>query len=83
MAQQQTLLEEVKKAIGAGDAQDDALTVWIATVQSYLTGAGVPESKQTAGIVARGVEDIWNYGAGNGQFSPLFMHMASQLALRN
>lgn len=80
---QQEIFIEIRKAIGAGEAQDDALAVWVATVQSYLVGAGVPVSKQNAGIIARGVEDIWNYGAGNGQFSPLFMQMASQLALRD
>lgn len=77
------MLEDVKSALGiVGDYQDSTLTVYIDEVIDFLEGAGVPQSKITAGVVARGVSDLWNYGAGEGKLSSYFMQRASQLALR-
>ena len=77
------MLEEVKSALGIyGDYQDATLTVYIDEVVDYLRGAGVPYAKITAGVVARGVSDLWNYGAGEGKLSSYFIQRASQLALR-
>lgn len=77
------MLEDVKKALGiTGTYQDDTLTVWINEVKDVLIGAGVPEARITPGIVARGVSDLWNYGAGEGKLSPYFYQRAAQLALR-
>lgn len=76
-------LDEVKAALGiVGDYQDATLTVYIDEVVDYLRGAGVPYVKITSGVVARGVSDLWNYGAGEGKLSSYFMQRASQLALR-
>lgn len=77
------LIDDVKKALGiTGDYQDDTLTVWINEVVEVLKGAGVPEARITAGVVARGVSDLWNYGAGEGKLSPYFYQRAAQLALK-
>ena len=77
------LIDDVKKALGiTGDYQDDTLTVWINEVVEVLKGAGVPEARITAGVVARGVSDLWNYGAGDGKLSPYFYQRAAQLALK-
>lgn len=77
------MLEDVKSALGiVGDYQDSTLTVYIDEVIDFLEGAGVPQSKITAGVVARGVSDLWNYGAGEGKLSSYFIQRASQLALR-
>lgn len=77
------MLEDVKSALGiVGDYQDSTLTVYIDEVIDFLKGAGVSQSKITAGVVARGVSDLWNYGAGEGKLSSYFMQRASQLALR-
>ena len=77
------MLESVKSALGiVGDYQDSTLTVYIDEVIDFLKCAGVPQSKITAGVVARGVSDLWNYGAGEGKLSSYFMQRASQLALR-
>ena len=77
------MLEDVKSALGiVGDYQDSTLTVYIDEVIDFLKGAGVPQSKITAGVVARGVSDLWNYGAGEGKLSSYFLQRASQIALR-
>ena len=47
------MLEDVKSALGiVGDYQDSTLTVYIDEVIDFLKGAGVPQSKITAGVVA-------------------------------
>lgn len=78
-----TILEAVKNLTGiTGEYQDDTVQAWIDEVEAFLLDAGVPASKITAGVIARGVLDLWNYGAGDGKLSEYFMQRASQLALR-
>ena len=75
-------LEDVKKALGiAGDFQDETLQIYINEAVEFLKGAGVSTSRITSGIVARGVADLWNYGAGDGKLSEYFIQRAAQLAL--
>lgn len=75
------LLASVKSALGIlGEYQDETLSVYIAEVKSFLIGAGIDNSKITAGLVARGVSDLWNYGAGNGKLSDYFLQRATQLS---
>lgn len=77
------MLMEVKKALGiTGDYQDATLQVYIDEVVSFLNDAGVPSEKITYGLVARGVSDLWNYGAGQGKLSEYFMQRATQLSYR-
>ena len=76
-------LSDVKKALGiTGTYQDNTLTVWINETVAFLQDAGVPEDIITPGIVARGVADLWNYGAGDGKFSTYFLQRAAQLSYR-
>ncbi len=80
------LLEKVKSALGVtGNYQDATLTEYIHEVKEFLADAGVSAtvlaSDSVSGIVARGVSDLWNYGAG-GDLSPYFMKRATQLALK-
>ena len=78
------MLSHVKNAIGVtGEYQDATLKEYINEVIAFLNDAGVPSSKITPGIVARGVSDLWNYGAGEGKLSSYFMVRATQLALKN
>ena len=75
-------LADVKSALGVtGNYQDATLTVYINEVVSFLKTMGIPEANITSGIVARGVADLWNYGAGDGKLSQYFMMRASQLGL--
>lgn len=75
------MLEDVKKALGiTGTYQDATLTVYVSEVMAFLRDAGVPEAKITAGIVARGVADLWNYGGAEGKLSEYFLQRAVQLA---
>lgn len=74
-------LKQVKDALGiVGDYQDDTLQVYFDEAVAFLKDAGVPEAKITAGVVARGVSDLWNYGVGDGRLSPYFMQRAAQLS---
>lgn len=76
-------LKEVKNALGiTGDYQDDTLQVYFDETVEFLKDAGVAENNITAGIIARGVADLWNYGAGEGKISQYFTIRAAQLALK-
>jgi hypothetical protein len=76
-------LDQVKNALGiVGNYQDDTLQVHFNEAVDFLKDAGVLEANITAGIVARGVSDLWNYGAGDGKLSPYFMQRAAQLSYK-
>lgn len=76
-------LSDVKSALGiTGDYQDSTLQMWMDEVVAVLKDAGVSESTMTVGIIARGVSDLWNYGAGDGELSPYFMQRATQLSYK-
>lgn len=77
------MLTAVKAALGIeGTYQDDTITEYINEVTGYLTGAGVKASNITPGVVARGVTDLWSYGAGGGKLSEYFMQRATQLSYK-
>ena len=77
-------LEGVKNATGiTGEYQDDTIQEWIDEVVDFLKDAGVSEAHITDGIVARGVLDLWNYGAGEGKLSEYFMQRAAQLSYKS
>lgn len=74
-------LNDVKNALGiTGDYLDGTLQIYFDEVVLFLKDAGVPASKITAGLVSRGVADLWNYGGAEGKLSPYFMQRATQLA---
>ena len=78
-----TMLENVKNALGIeGDYQDDTIAQYIDEVTAFLTDAGVKSANITVGIVSRGVADLWNYGAADGQLSEYFMQRATQLSYK-
>lgn len=81
------MLTTVKAALNiTGTYQDTALQAYIDEVNQYLLAAGVPSSlinvAASAGTVARGVADLWNYGAGEGKLSPYFYERVIQLSSR-
>lgn len=77
------MLTAVKAALGIeGTYQDTTITEYIKEVKSYLVGAGVKTSDITAGVVARGVADLWSYGSGQGKLSDYFMQRAAQLSYK-
>ena len=78
-------LNKVKSALGiTGTYQDETLNVYIDEVKAYMLSAGVPESvvnsDVSAGVIARGVTDLWNYNGGAGKLSDYFYQRVSQLA---
>lgn len=76
-------LTSVKEAIGlTGDYQDGTIQQWIDEAVDFLKNAGVAEKNITTGIVARGVVDLWNYGAGDGKLSEYFVQRAAQLSMK-
>ena len=77
------MLSKVKSALGiTGEYLDDTLKEYIDEVILFLTEAGVQSGNITAGIVSRGVSDLWNYGANDGKLSPYFMQRATQLSYK-
>jgi hypothetical protein len=77
------ILDDVKNALGiTGTYQDSTIQVYISEVTEFLKDAGVSESQITSGVIARGVSDLWNYGAGEGRLSDYFIKRAAQLALK-
>lgn len=80
-------LVTIKKMLGiTGSYHDDLLLAYGTEVEQYLLDAGVKKSvlalPEVTGIFARGIADLWNYGAGAGQLSPYFMQRATQLAYK-
>lgn len=76
-------LEEVKTLTGiTGTYQDSIVQGWMDETEAFLVDAGVKEQNITAGLIARGVLDLWNYGAGDGKFSEYFMQRATQLSYK-
>ena len=76
-------LEDIKNALGiTGDYQDATLQIYFDEVVEFLKDAGVKESNITAGIIARGVADLWNYGANDGRLSTYFKNRAAQLSYK-
>lgn len=77
------LLEKVKKGLGiTGTDLDDTLGEYTEEVVAFLIDAGVSENNIPAGLVTRGVSDLWNYGAGEGKLSEYFMQRATQLSFK-
>lgn len=77
------MLTGVKKSLGIqGDYLDDTIAEYISEVESFLLDAGVKKANITVGIVARGVTDLWNYGAGEGKLSDYFCKRATQLSYK-
>ena len=81
------MLNTVKAALNiTGTYQDTALQAYIEEVNQYMIAAGVPSSlinvAASAGTVARGVADLWNYGAGEVKLSPYFYERVIQLSSR-
>jgi len=75
------MLTSVKKALNIGGTyQDAAIQEYINEVKAFLSAAGVSEANMTPGLVARGVADLWQYGAGEGKLSEYFMQRTIQAA---
>lgn len=77
------LLDSVKISLGiTGEYQDATISEYIDEVVAFLKDAGVAAANITPGIVARGVSDLWNYGAGEGKLSSYFIQRAAQLSYK-
>lgn len=82
-----TLLVKVKSMLGiTGTYQDAAIQSYIDEVKQYLIDCGVQQevadAPTSAGIMARGVCDLWNYGSGDGKLSSYFKERAIQLSYK-
>lgn len=77
------MLEKVKEMLGiTGDYQDGTVQDYIDEAKAFLIDAGVKEQNITAGILARGVADLWNYGGSKGELSDYFKQRATQLSYK-
>lgn len=78
-----TLLTKVKSGLGiTGTDLDTTLTEYIDEVVDFLEEAGISEANIPAGLVTRGVSDLWNYGNGEGKLSEYFFQRATQLSYK-
>lgn len=78
-----TLLTKVKSGLGiTGTDLDTTLTEYIDEVVDFLKEAGISEANIPAGLVTRGVSDLWNYGNGEGKLSEYFFQRATQLSYK-
>lgn len=78
------LREKVKKMLLIGGTyHDEMLDLYISEVLAFAESAGVPaavlSSDKIVGLAARGVSDLWNFGAGDGKLSEYFMQRVIQL----
>ncbi len=76
------ILNTVKTALNiTGTYQDETLKVYIDDTKNFMSDAGVSEdiinSSVSAGVIARGVSDLWNYGSA--KFSEYFIQRVIQL----
>lgn len=82
----ETILVKVKNAMGiTGEYLDNTIAIFIDEVVLYMETAGMSDAmiSASAGLVARGVADLWNNSAGNGQFSPYFYDGVAQRVLKS
>lgn len=82
-----TQLEQVKSSLGiTGNYQDATVQAYIDEVKQFLVDGGaeleVIESETCAGLISRGVADLWNYGAGGTSLSPYFLQRATQVCIK-
>jgi hypothetical protein len=76
-------LTAVKVALNiTGEDQDAALLQWIEEALEFVKNAGVKPENITKGLIARGVSDLWNYGAGDGRLSEYFCWRVTQLSYK-
>ena len=74
-------LTQVKNARGiTGEYQDATLQIYFDEVVDFVRKAGVPDDSITAGLVARGVADLWQYGGADGKLSEYFKQRVAQLS---
>ena len=71
----------------AGTFRDALLTPYIYEVKNFMLNAGVPvdviNSECAVGVIALGVNDLWNYQAGGVKLSEYFKQRIIQLARSN
>ena len=88
MANGFVLIDAVMTALGMAGNEElrSVIQPYIDETNAFLTDAGVPSdvigTETTVGVVARGVADLWNYGAGDGKLSSYFYQRAIQLAVK-
>ena len=80
-------LEAVKEMIGiTGEYQDQKVKNYINEVIAYMIEAGVRKDVANGataiGVVARGVDDIWNHNSGEVKLSQYFKERVIQLVYK-
>lgn len=79
------LIGQIKTRLGiTGDYHDALLSAYADDVKAFMLSGGVPQAvidaDDSIGCIARGVADLWNYGAGDGKFSDVFFQRLIQLS---
>lgn len=81
------ILNKVKTSLfgtATGSFRDDLLRIYINEVKDFMKNAGVSNdvimSEKSVGVIALGVNDLWNYQAGGVKLSQYFIQRVIQLA---
>lgn len=78
------ILTKVKNALGITSTyMDETISIYIDEVVFYMENAGMTDAmiSASAGLVTRGVADLWNNSAGQGKLSPYFYDAVTQRVL--
>lgn len=82
-----TVVKQMLFGTDAGEFRDAQLNVYINEVKDFMRGAGVSESvivsASSVGVIALGVNDLWNYQAGGVKLSEYFKQRVIQLSRDN
>lgn len=83
-----SMLDKVKANLGiTGSYQDTTIQGYIDEVKEFLIDGGVSkeivDDESSAGVITRGVADLWNYGSGGAKLSPYFKQRAIQLCYKS
>lgn len=80
------ILNKVKTTLfgtATGSFRDDLLRIYINEVKDFMKHAGVSDnvimSEKSVGVIALGVNDLWNYQAGGVKLSQYFIQRVIQL----
>ena len=80
------MVSHIKQRLGITGSYHDTMLLRLANdVKAYMVSAGVKNKvvndEASIGCIARGVADLWNYGAGEGRFSNYFYERVIQLSM--
>lgn len=82
-----TVVKQMLFGTSAGTFRDDLLNAYIVEIKDFMRAAGVQESviisRESVGVIALGVSDLWNYQSGGVKLSEYFKQRVIQLSRKD